>query len=54
MIALNLDKAEWHIGPTQLLNTTGIEGGIHDCQVLKYRPSVTFILMFQYLLHGTE
>ena len=25
-------------GPTQLLDATGIEGGIHDCQVLKYQP----------------
>ena len=24
------------IRPTQLLNATGIEGGIHDHQVLKY------------------
>ena len=39
---------------TQLLFATGIEGGIHDRQVLKYKPSVTFRLMFQYLMiiHG--
>ena len=36
--------------PTQLPNATGIEGGIHDCQVLKYQPAVTSRLMFQDLM----
>ena len=37
--------------PTQLLFATGIEGGIHDSQVLKYQPSVTSNrLMFQELM----
>ena len=36
--------------PTQLLFATGIEGGIHDRQVLKYQPSVTSRLIFQYLM----
>ena len=35
---------------TQLLNATGIDGGIHDCQVLKYQPSVTCRLMFHHLI----
>ena len=40
----------WAIGirPTQLLNATGIEGGIHDPQFLKYQPSVTSRLIFWY------
>ena len=33
---------------TQLLFATGIERGIHDCQVLKYQPIVTSRLIFQY------
>ena len=37
------------IRPTQLLNTTGMKGGIHDRQVLKYQSSVTSRLIFQYL-----
>ena len=37
-------------GRTQLLFATGIEGGIHDRQVLKHQPSVTSRLMFQYLM----
>ena len=36
-----------YISTTQLLNATGIEGGIHDRQVLKYQPSVTSRLTFQ-------
>ena len=36
----------WH----QLLNAIGIEGGIHDREVLKYEPSVTFRLIFHYLM----
>ena len=35
-----------HNRPTQLLNATGIEAGIYDCQVQKYQPSVTSRLMF--------
>ena len=44
------------IRPTQLLNATGIEGGIHDSQVLKYQPSVTSRLFFWYLMiiNGTK
>ena len=37
-----------HNRPTQLLKATGIEVGIQDCQVLKYQPSVTSRLIFQY------
>ena len=37
-----------HNRRTQLLFATGIERGIHDCQVLKYQPLVTSRLMFQY------
>ena len=36
----------WYIGRTQLHFATGIEGGIHDHQVLKYQPSVTSRLIF--------
>ena len=36
--------------PTQLLNVTGIEGGIHDRQVLKYQPSVTSRVIFHHLI----
>ena len=39
-----------HIRCTQLLFATGIEGGIHDCQVQKYQPYVTSRLIFQYLM----
>ena len=39
-----------HNRPTQLLNATGIKGGIHDHLVLKYQPSVTSRLIFQYLM----
>jgi len=39
-----------HIKPTHLLDAIGIEGGIHDRQVLKYQPSVTSRLMFHYLM----
>ena len=35
-------------GRTQLLFATGIERGIHDRQVVKYQPSVTYRLIFQY------
>ena len=35
---------------SQLLFATGFEGGIHDRQVLKYQPSVTSRLIFQYLM----
>ena len=47
-ICYGLDKDP--IGPTQLLNATGIEGGIYDRHVLKYQPLVTPRLMFQYLM----
>ena len=30
-----------HIRPTQLLNATGRDVDIDDCQVLKYQPPVT-------------
>ena len=33
---------------TQLFFATGIESGIHDCQILKYQPLVTSRLIFQY------
>ena len=36
--------------PTQLLNATGIVGGIHNGQVLNYQPSVTSRLIFWYLM----
>ena len=36
--------------PTQLLNPTGIEGGIHNGQVLKYPPSVTSREIFHHLI----
>ena len=36
--------------PTQLLFATGIEGGIHDRQVLKYQPSVTSRVIFHHLI----
>ena len=36
---------------THLLSANGIEGGIHDSQVLKYQPSVTSSLIFQYLIN---
>ena len=39
-------KIEGHIGRNQLLFATGIERGIHDCQVLKYQPSVTSSVIF--------
>ena len=44
------------IRPIQLLNANGIEGGIHECLVLKYQPSVTYRLIFQYLMifHGIK
>ena len=35
---------------TQLLFATGIEGGIHDRQVLKYQPSVTSRVIFHHLI----
>ena len=35
---------------TQLLVATGIEGGIHNRQVLKYQPLVTSRLIFQYTI----
>ena len=44
MAELNLNR------PTQLLNATGIEGSIYDCQVLKYQTSLTSRLTFQYLM----
>ena len=37
-----------HIRPTQLLNATGIGGGIQDRQALKYQPLVTSRLIFRY------
>ena len=42
--------AQWLNRSTQLLNAIGIEGGIHNRQVLKYQPSVTSRLIFQYLI----
>ena len=39
-----------NIGRTQLLFATGIEHGIHDCQVLKYQPSVTSRVIFHHLI----
>ena len=39
-----------HNRPTQLLNAIGIEGGIHDHQVLKYQPSVTSRVIFHHLI----
>ena len=36
--------------PTRLLNATGIEGGIHNPQVLKYQPSVTSRVIFYHLI----
>ena len=41
-------------GGTQLLNATGIEGGIQDRQVLKYQPSVTSRLIFRYLMESND
>ena len=35
---------------TRLLFATGIEHGIHNRQVLKYRPSVTSRLIFHHLI----
>ena len=35
---------------TQLLFATGIERGIHDCQILKYQPSVTSRVIFHHLI----
>ena len=35
---------------TQSLFSTGIERGIHNHQVLKYQPSVTSRLIFQYFM----
>ena len=40
----------FHIRCTQLLIATGIERGIHDCQVLKYQPSVTSRVIFHHLI----
>ena len=40
----------FHIRRTQLLFATGIEGGIHDGQVLKYQPSVTSRVIFHHLI----
>ena len=36
--------------PTQLPFATGIEGGIHECQVLKYQPLVTSRVIFHDLI----
>ena len=47
---LNLTFIENHNRPTQLLNATGIEGGIHDCQFLIYQPSVTSRVIFHHLI----
>ena len=39
-----------YIRRTQYLFVTGIEGGIHDRQVLIYQPSVTSRVIFQHLI----
>ena len=39
-----------NIGRTQLLFATGIEGGIHDPQVLKYQPPGTSRVIFHHLI----
>ena len=39
-----------HNGRTQLLFAAGIERGIHNRQVLKYQPSVTFRVIFHHLI----
>ena len=43
-------SCEEHNEPTQLLNVTDIVSIIDDHQVLKYQPSVTPRLIFQYLM----
>ena len=35
---------------SQLFFATGIERGIHNCQVLKYQPSVTSRMVFHDLI----
>ena len=40
------EKNSINIRCTQLLFATGIEGGIHDHQVLKYQPSLTSRVIF--------
>ena len=49
-IVMQIDR-QWqtkslHIRRTQLLFATGIEGGIHDRQILKYQSSVTSRVIF--------
>ena len=44
------DSAHVIIRHTQLLIATGIEGGIHNRQVLKYQPSVTSRVTFYDLI----
>ena len=47
---INIYISERGFGRTQSLFATGIEGGIHDRQVLKYKPSVTSRVIFYHLI----
>ena len=41
---------DFDIRHTQLLFATGIEHGIHDCQVLEHQPPVTSRVIFHHLI----